>query len=801
MRYFISLLFVCCIAVITQAQTPLSVQGFVRDTTREPIAYCTVTLLALRDSTLLSGATTLPDGSYVLSVKQAGDYLLRYDHLAYDPQYKMVGVAGQETLSDVILEAAVVRIDDVVIVAKNITYKAGKYEFNMTDPLAQNRSAMQVLELLPGLKNTDNTITLKNEPVAMIYIDDRLVTDQSELAALRAEQISSIEVQNNAGAAYSATMQGGIVRIRLKKLADGSFYGNVNSEISVSRSAFYMGIGIPFAAQYKRLNIYNYVSTRYQEKSTLDLTHAEYRNSGYALDSEDIGFGAYRHINEVLSLMYDINDHHTIGVSGQILMGLSEVSNTVGTTASALAGEQTPDMPDAGYTRYRYGGDVYNRQYLASLNYIYRIDSLGSRLTFKADYQHYNIAKNYDYDTRGYRLPDDNSELYSVLSQERYKPLGNTLRSRLDFNKNLTDERTISAGLAYDIQYVDNDNRILGYDGDEWVADPDQSFRFIDHMYEAAAYADWADSYDKFSYNLGLRFQWNRISYRNADGIGYKNRDYWRLFPELSLAYIFNDSKGNHINLDVSRYSGSLPGNDDLSPRRVWSSPYSYYVGNESLDPAHGYDLDLTYTLHNEWYFSYIFSNDHYSESLAFYDPKNPDIIYTTPVNGAKSISHTLWANYMASLTKWLRVDIWTSRSWRRLNFNESSEESWWGQIGAQLIFQPFQTMRASLSGGLQSPVKRLEYRQNETYYLHVSLDKSFFNNKLQLSLGVYGIVYNKMEQTTERLDGSYYAVLLQPKGYRELRMVFSAAWNFNHNAKQQVKQVESMQQQNEVLK
>ena len=53
---------------------------------------------------------------------------------------------------------------------------------------------------------------------------------------------------------------------------------------------------------------------------------------------------------------------------------------------------------------------------------------------------------------------------------------------------------------------------------------------------------------------------------------GYEHRDYWRLFPELSLAYTFNPEKGTNINLDLSRYSGRLPDNNALSPRRVWQS-------------------------------------------------------------------------------------------------------------------------------------------------------------------------------------------------------------------------------------
>lgn len=145
------------------------------------------------------------------------------------------------------------------------------------------------------------------------------------------------------------------------------------------------------------------MSGSYGENETLDRTYSEFRNSGYSLDSEDRGRITSRNIRELLSLVYKINDRHSIGLGGQIFMGASDPSNTVHTTSAGLAwGDVPPQMPEAGYTLYRYGGTLYNRQYQGSLNYIFRFDTLGSRLSFKADYLHQNVDRNYDYDTRDF---------------------------------------------------------------------------------------------------------------------------------------------------------------------------------------------------------------------------------------------------------------------------------------------------------------------------------------------------------------------------------------------------------------
>lgn len=438
-----------CLYVPCFSQERFVVRGRILDAESAPVPYCSVSILESRDSTVLGSAVSDAEGRYSLHFEQAGRYLLCYDHLAYESCYRAVEVPEAQTLPDVILRPASQHIDEVVVVARNTEYRAGRYEVNMLgNPIVRNRSVMQVLDLLPGLRVSGNTLSIKGTPVSVVYIDDRLVTDLGELSALRAEDVKSVEVQNKTGAAYSATTSGGIVRIRLKKLAAGSFYGNVSPSASVSRDGYSTGLALPFSAQCGRLGIYNYVSGSYGENETLDRTYSEFRNSGYSLDSEDRGRITFRNIRELLSLVYKINDRHSIGLGGQIFMGASDPSNTVHTTSAGLAwGDVPPQMPEAGYTLYRYGGTLYNRQYQGSLNYIFRFDTLGSRLSFKADYLHQNVDRNYDYDTRDFSRPEDAEPFSTELRRERYKLLGHLFASRLD---SLSDK--INVKCAFDIK-------------------------------------------------------------------------------------------------------------------------------------------------------------------------------------------------------------------------------------------------------------------------------------------------------------------------------------------------------------
>lgn len=780
------------------------VEGYVRDSLGQGIPYCAVGVLTAADSVAVAGISTDESGRYALQLRQAGSYLLRYEHLAYDTEYRRLASPGAEPLPDVVLRQSSHTLDEVVVAAQYTKYRAGRYECNLLgSPLVRNRSVMQLLDLLPGVNLVHGELKIKGKPVAVVYIDDREVTNRAELSALSADRIRSVEVENTAGSDYAATTTGGVIRIRLKELSAGSFYGSVAPSVTVAENGFSTQLSVPFAAQYKNLGIYNYVQGTHGEGRTLERTRSEFRNTGQLLDSEDSGRNRSRHIHELLSLVYDIDGRHTLGVGGQLFFGRSDPSNRVHTTTSPLNPDAPSPLPEQ-YTLYRYGGEVLNRQYQASLNYVFRFDSLASKLTFKASYLHRNVDRNYDYDTRDYRTPEDAEPFASELRRERYKYLGHSVLGRLDLNKNFSDMRTLRAGLRYDLWYADNDNRVHNLRDGQWLPDPQTGMRFLDRTQSGAAYAIWEDGYRRFAYSVGVRLQWDRISYCNAGDTGYDHRDYWRLFPELSLSYTFNEEKGTNLNLDLSRYSDRLPGNDALSPRRVWQSQYSYYVGNERLEPGWGYDIDLSYTLRNRLTFNYGFSWSQGSARMTFFDPDDPNVVYTTPVNGEHGTAHNLWIGYNTPVAEWLRLNAFVHGYWYRSKVDgdwEASYSAAGGDASLGLHFRLLPTMELRVAAYGELPQKRLETWQNASFGTGAGISKSFCKNKLYVSLDVNNIVMTRLRQTTTRWDGSYHSVFRQPKGGRDLTCTFSVGWHFSRNVRRGVTTVDALHQIEEVNK
>jgi len=88
-------------------------------------------------------------------------------------------------------------------------------------PLADAGTLGEMLVKVPGMTGTDEAPEVLGKGTPLFYINGRLMRDDSELKRLRSEDIRDVEVINNPGAQYDATVRA-VVRIRtVRKQGDG----------------------------------------------------------------------------------------------------------------------------------------------------------------------------------------------------------------------------------------------------------------------------------------------------------------------------------------------------------------------------------------------------------------------------------------------------------------------------------------------------------------------------------------------------------------------------------------------------
>ncbi|MBO4664932.1 MAG: TonB-dependent receptor family protein [Bacteroidaceae bacterium] len=88
--------------------------------------------------------------------------------------------------------------------------------------LEKSGTLEEMLVMVPGMTGGKDGLEVLGKGAPVIYINGRMMRDASELKHLRSEEVRDVEVINNPGAAYDATVKA-VVRIRTRKQAGEGF--------------------------------------------------------------------------------------------------------------------------------------------------------------------------------------------------------------------------------------------------------------------------------------------------------------------------------------------------------------------------------------------------------------------------------------------------------------------------------------------------------------------------------------------------------------------------------------------------
>lgn len=203
-------------AAVCFGQNESVVKGIIVDKqSREPLGFATVATMR-SDSTVFAGSMAGEDGSFEVKAPK-GNAILKVALVGYKDADMDIAVSGQSIdLRTIALEEDLMAIEGAVVQAQlpRTELKGDAVVTNISGSVLEHAgNAQDLMAKIPGMIQRDgkSEVIGRGEPV--YYINGRRVLDPDELRSLMSEEVRSIEVVNNPGAAYGAEIKS-VVRIK-----------------------------------------------------------------------------------------------------------------------------------------------------------------------------------------------------------------------------------------------------------------------------------------------------------------------------------------------------------------------------------------------------------------------------------------------------------------------------------------------------------------------------------------------------------------------------------------------------------
>ena len=185
-------------------------KGTVIDELGEPVAYANVALLSPDDSTLLTGGVSNESGFFVIPCEQQ-PVLARISFVGYKTVYKLYHTTEPDTIQ---LQLDNYTLNGVTVKGERskVELKGNSLVMNVEGTVMERLgTAEDVLSRVPTISMKGETFEILGKGVPLIYINNRKVTNLSELKNLRSDNIKSVEVIQNPGVRYDASVKAVII--------------------------------------------------------------------------------------------------------------------------------------------------------------------------------------------------------------------------------------------------------------------------------------------------------------------------------------------------------------------------------------------------------------------------------------------------------------------------------------------------------------------------------------------------------------------------------------------------------------
>ena len=698
-----------CFTSSIQAQ---QISGKVVDSEDTPVAYANV-VMHTADSAYVVGTVTDETGRFALTGKGNGA-LLHVSYIGYKPLWHRLDgkteaqlclTPDNQLLNEVVVKGTLpktqIKGDAMVTSVENSV-------------LATLGSANDVLGKIPGVIKKGDAIEVLGKGSPIVYINGRLVRDDSELELLNSDEIKHVEVISNPGARYDATVSA-VIRIQtIRKQGDG-FGFNVRSSVFQSDYNTDLIDQLSFNYRHGNLDVFGNLDYRLMN----DIQEGELTQSLQSVRLLELNniLTATTHSQVLLPTLganYQFNDNHSMGVkyTGKALTdyrGTTDVHSI-----ATFDGVLDDDLRTQSTMLY---DDYANHQ----VNAYYNGTAGKLNIDFNADW----LMQDED----GHDMYDENS----TNDEDRIVNSYSNTRNRMGAGKLVLTYPVLGGSLSAGSEYTYTYRKDTYLNPENYLPSANSLIR----EQNATAFAEYSHALPFGSISAGVRYEHVAFKYFVDKRIQLdQSRVYDNFFPNASLTALLGPVQAQ-LSYAVKT---QRPSYHQLRNSVTYIDRYSLDKGNPTLRQQITHNLSLS----GAWQFlqlsaSYSLLKDAFVQ-WGTAQPENPDAMMLTAINYAKPIPQM--SAYLVASPKigcWMpSLTVGLQKQWFDMDFRgetiSMNKPIWVGYL-TNIIQLPKNYM-IQLDMSYQGKGHTLVYETlSHNYALGLSVRKSFLNDALTIEL------------------------------------------------------------------
>lgn len=588
------------------AQETATLSGMVLDqSSNTPLPYATILIKAKKDSTIVTGIMSGPDGRFTIAGISKGNFLVEISFVGFQT-FQWDWLVGDLNrifdLGKISLAPQAESLTDVIVSAQKEIVSSGleKKSFDLAENISQQTgSVLEAIRNLPGVTvSPDGKVALRGSEQVSVLIDGAQSSltgygNQKGLDNIPAANIERIEIINNPSAKYNALGMAGIINIIYKKEKSEGLHGE-------------MGLAIGMGEWWQRKENLPRISEKYSHTPKLNPNLSlNYRTkkTNWFLQSDGM---VRRRINANEFIERDYTDITKPDIASQFLENRTQkLYNIKGGLDWFLNDQNTLTLLALWQDEYHIDkGDV-PYDFLETGKrlrlWTWREDERTRFINYAANFQHkfsqagHEMKMGYWYtgggedeyfpfgDSSALRNDTDDTfltvfEYVHAFTMDYVKPLQHgrwEAGSRISL-RNIPVTYTLTPG----------QNSILDFNLGAWSA-------YQEDVY--ALYTNFIRESAKVDVEAGLRFEPSFIKFDlDQANIYYKNTsyEYFPLFPNVRLSFRLNNT--NTLSLFHNRRV-DRPGEFDVRPFPKYDDPEILKTGNPNLRPQFTNTFEVAY--------------------------------------------------------------------------------------------------------------------------------------------------------------------------------------------------------------